>query len=356
MVDAPFPYFGGKSRAAEQVWKAFGRVDCYVEPFCGSAAMLLRAPDDPGRIETINDLDGFVVNFYRAVAADPEAVTYWADWPVSEADLHARHSWLINRRDRLRWLLDDPDFCDPKIAGWWVWGQCAWIGSGWCAGNGPWVGDGVSIQANGERANGIWRQLPHLSGGGRGINRKLPHLGDNGRGIHRLTLGRDRTQFIRDWFARLHRRLRDVRIVCGDWQRALGNSVTVRHGVTAVFLDPPYTTGDMDYAAGGVGGELASAVRDWCAQNGTNLDLRIVLCGHDGEHNALQDLGWVTRKWEAKNGYAKSDEGKQRTASERLWCSPACLTAGLQHDLFDTSASATDAATHNLLTSSESRV
>jgi DNA adenine methylase len=40
-IAAPFPYFGGKSGACETVWKAFGTVDNYVEPFAGSAAMLL---------------------------------------------------------------------------------------------------------------------------------------------------------------------------------------------------------------------------------------------------------------------------------------------------------------------------
>ena len=44
-LQAPFPYFGGKRKAAETVWPAFGRVDNYVEPFAGSAAMLLAAPE-----------------------------------------------------------------------------------------------------------------------------------------------------------------------------------------------------------------------------------------------------------------------------------------------------------------------
>ena len=64
---APFPYFGGKANACEEVWSAFGVVDNYVEAFAGSAAMLLGAPDGK-RIETINDFDGFVANFWRAIA------------------------------------------------------------------------------------------------------------------------------------------------------------------------------------------------------------------------------------------------------------------------------------------------
>lgn len=41
LLKAPFPYFGGKSGAVAQVWEAFGDVKNYVEPFMGSAAMLL---------------------------------------------------------------------------------------------------------------------------------------------------------------------------------------------------------------------------------------------------------------------------------------------------------------------------
>ena len=70
---APFPYFGGKSLACSTVWQAFGDVDNYVETFCGSAAMLLGAPEGQ-RVETINDADGFVANFWRAVSKDDAAV------------------------------------------------------------------------------------------------------------------------------------------------------------------------------------------------------------------------------------------------------------------------------------------
>lgn len=43
-VRAPFPWFGGKSRAADLVWARFGNVPNYVEPFAGSLAVLLARP------------------------------------------------------------------------------------------------------------------------------------------------------------------------------------------------------------------------------------------------------------------------------------------------------------------------
>lgn len=57
-LKAPFPYFGGKRRAVDVVWPCFGTVDNYVEPFCGSVAMLLGAPNVAGRwIRTNNWTD-----------------------------------------------------------------------------------------------------------------------------------------------------------------------------------------------------------------------------------------------------------------------------------------------------------
>ncbi len=353
---APFPYFGGKSGACELVWSLFGGIDNYVEPFCGSAAMILGAPDDK-RVETINDYDGMVANFWRAISKDPDAVAHHADWPTNEMDLFARHSWLVRQTDALREALHDPDYYDAKIAGWWCWGACNWIGSGWCSGSGPWVWDGEKIVDSRKlphlsAGQGINRQLPHLGDAGRGINRKLPHLGDAGQGINRQLpalsgskgfIGRGiqratdlpRGQFIAEWFNLLYARLRDVRVTCGDWQRVLKDSVTTRHGLTGIFFDPPYDKGAMDYGAGGMGQGISSAVREWCSANGGNSKLRIVLCGHAGEHDALLDHGWLTHQWAARKGYAMTDEAIENSASETVWASPNCVhLIASQGDMF----------------------
>lgn len=129
---APFPWFGGKSRAAALIWQAFGDVPNYVEPFAGSLAVLLRRPHAP-RVETVNDRDCYLANFWRAVQDRPGLVARWADWPVNEADLHARHRWLVRQTKFRKRMRKDPAYYHPKIAGWWVWGLSQWIGSGWCA-------------------------------------------------------------------------------------------------------------------------------------------------------------------------------------------------------------------------------
>ena len=330
---APFPYFGGKANACEQVWQAFGAVDNYVEPFAGSAAMLLGAPSGK-RVETINDFDGFIANFLRAIAHDPEAVAHHADWPCNEVDLFARHSWLVRQRESLTEQLHaDPAWFDAKIAGWWCWGACNWIGSGWCSGTGPWIHDGERLVdarklPHLSAGQGINRKLPHLGNAGRGINRQLPHLGNAGR-------GHPRRAYIMEWFGKLHDRMRDVRVTCGDWNRVVKDSVTTRHGITGVFLDPPYTKGAMDYGNGGMGLGIADAVRDWCLENGQDKNLRIVLCGHAGEHDGLLTHGWTARQWTARKGYALTDEAVENSASETIWCSPHCMAErGVVADLF----------------------
>ena len=75
---APFPYFGGKSLACETVWAALGDPENYVEPFAGSAAMLLGRPN-VGKVETISDADGLVANFWRAVSLDAAEVARHVD-------------------------------------------------------------------------------------------------------------------------------------------------------------------------------------------------------------------------------------------------------------------------------------
>jgi len=308
-IKAPFPWFGGKSRAADIIWQRFGDVPNYVEPFAGSLAVLLARPHAP-RTETVNDLDCYLANFWRAIANKPEETAMHADWPVSEADLLARHRWLVAQSDFRDKVRLDPDYCDPKIAGWWVWGLCSWIGSGWCVqrrnGNQP-----EQIPHLGNAGMGINRKLPHLGDAGRGINRKLPHLGDAGMGIEA-------------WFGELSQRLRRVRIACGEWDRVLGDSVTVKHGTTAVLLDPPYSADEhaVTYSAAS---DVAGAVRQWAIDNGSNWRLRIALCGYEGEHAMPSD--WECVPWKARGGYGSQADGRGRenAARERIWFSPGCL-------------------------------
>ena len=302
----PFPWFGGKSRAASLIWERFGNVPNYVEPFFGSGAVLFLRPHAP-KLETVNDKDAHLANFWRAVQAAPDEVAHYADWPVNENDLHARHLWLVTTgAERVERLTTDPDYYDAKVAGWWVWGICQWIGGGWC---GP-----AGQKANGQPQS----RIPHLGDAGMGVHRKLPHLGDAGRGGSDLV----------DYFRAISDRLRRVRVCCGDWTRVLGRAPTEGNGITGVLLDPPYDTragrkSDL-YA---VETDVSVAVREWAIAHGDNPKLRIALCGYDGEH-AMPD-SWACVAWKTRGGYGRLSNGRGRAnaARERIWFSPYCLAS-----------------------------
>lgn len=290
-LKSPYPYFGGKGTVASLIWDRFGDVPNYVEPFFGSGAVLLQRPHRP-RTETVNDLNAFICNFWRAVKSDPAAVVEHADFPVNENQLHSVQRWLVRTAidGRLQDKLDaDPDFFDPLIAGRWVWGACLWIGRGWCA-------EGIR-----------WKQRPELGNAGRGINA-------------------GRASDIRSYVESLAKRMRSVRVCCGDWLRVVSPCVTTEHGRTAVFLDPPYDNGERDdglYTHDD--GSVAATVREWAIANGDNPDLRICLAGYEGEHSMPE--AWECVSWKTAGGFALPRRIGENTNihRERLWFSPACI-------------------------------
>lgn len=310
-LKAPFPYFGGKSRAAELIWSRFGSVVNYVEPFFGSGAVLLGRPQPFSGSETVNDVNAYLSNFWRALQYDPEAIAHFAWSPVNEVDLHARHLYLVQQTAFRERMMTDPDYYDPKIAGWWVWGLCCWIGSGWCDVD-RYERYKNARPALGNAGQGIHRQLPHLGNAGRGIHRQLPHLGDAGQGIL-------------EYFSALAERLSRVRVCCGDWMRVLGPSVTSKHGLTAVFLDPPYGVKDRARLYADDSYEVSTTVRKWAIANGGNPSLRICLAGYEGEHEMPTE--WECVKWRPRGGYDGQNHNKdnQNQERERLWFSPHCV-------------------------------
>lgn len=66
----PVPYFGGKSRLADWIVSLMPPHRVYLEPFAGSAAVLLAKPPCPH--EVLNDVDGNIVVFFRVLRDQPE--------------------------------------------------------------------------------------------------------------------------------------------------------------------------------------------------------------------------------------------------------------------------------------------
>jgi hypothetical protein len=285
--------------------------------------------------------------------AEPERLAEICDNPVNECDLEAWHKWLVTASRKAELAArckDDPEYYDVLIAGRWCWGLCQWIGGGWCcgewhgAGSAENRGEGINVRdpaRGGKRPHlggrGVHRQRPHLADAGNGVHRKRPHL-SGGQGVHRKRphLGDAGQHPCSNWFAALAERLRRVRVCCGDWSRVMGPSVTTVHGLTAVFLDPPYSAnaGRCESIYKEESLDVACDVYAWCMEHGDDPLLRICLAGYEGEHAMPDD--WECVAWKTKGGYGSHGNGNGRANQhrERLWFSPHCLRPAESGGLF----------------------
>ena len=327
-LKAPFPYFGGKSMIADRVWKYLGDVKQYIEPFFGSGAVLLRRP--PSRLEKfyeiVCDKDGQISNVWRSIQYAPDEVAKYCDWPIQHDQLMARKKVIIANEQRLlENLCNDPEWHDPKIAGYWVWCASCWIGSGLtCPTQRP--------HLTGDKGVFSTTKRPHLTGD-KGVfsTTKTPHL-TRDRGVFSTTqiphlIG---DQGVYGWMRALSDRLKNVKVVCGDWSRVCGGNWQDGNKPVGMVFDPPYATQGRDesiYHHDSM--TVGKDVEAWCLARGSNPNYRIVALGYDDEYQTLVDSGWNIEEWKAGGGYGnlggKNSRGSKNRRRERLFTSPHCL-------------------------------
>ena len=151
------------------------------------------------------------------------------------------------------------------------------------------------------------------------MGRSIPNM--NFQGVHSDRILREGVQ---EHMLSLAKRLRRTRVVCGDWTRVTTPAVC-GPGVTAVLLDPPYFDGLSEGLYAHSDANVSAAVRRWAIENGNNPELRIALCGYEGEHQMPPD--WEQVAWKATGGYGcqRKDGSNLNMERERIWFSPACL-------------------------------
>lgn len=285
-----FPYFGGKSSIADIIWKHLGDVGSYVEPFFGSGAVLAARPHrvtPSTHAELVNDLNGWLVNSWRSVQNDPEAVIrHLRALSYSEADLRAAKK-LVYSKD-LSDHLKDLDWYDARIGAYWLAIMCGF------------VGDGGS-------KNGKQGSL---------------ETGSKGRGVHRPDFS---IKELEAWSRRMQR----VRIMQGPWQRCVSSKGRIcgfQFPEVGVYLDPPYADGDN--SAYGEKHDATPALESarWAIEHGDDPAMRIIYSGYEGTVE-FPDT-WRVIEWKSSEGYGKTGgtTGRENSRRERLWLSPHCLS------------------------------
>lgn len=80
------PWLGGKRRLASKLIPLFPPHECYVEVFCGGAALYFLRPM-PAEVEVLNDLNGDLTNLYRVVQHHLEEFVRQFKWSLSSRQL-----------------------------------------------------------------------------------------------------------------------------------------------------------------------------------------------------------------------------------------------------------------------------
>jgi site-specific DNA-adenine methylase len=266
-----FTRHGNRRRVAADIWKRLGDPELYIEPFLGTGAVLLLRPQWDGKRQIANDLDPFVINFFRAMKYDADDLAArWSSFFKKRPGLLDLKEKLRDEKSGLESSLQKQTFFDTSIAGDWYYG--------------------TMLTTHGSFMNENRTPVPM-------VNRyekpstSLIHSAKDRRNIRR--------------------RLQQVDLYCGDWTGVL-HHLDGRTSA-AIFLDPPYRSTSGNYYV--AQRETAREVAAWAFKQKTPK-LRISLCGFDGDYS-------IPRGWSKIAG--KPTAGKNRDR-DRIWFSPNATT------------------------------
>jgi DNA adenine methylase len=93
MIKPIFPWIGGKRKLADHIIPLFPDHQCYVEPFCGAAALFFMK--SPSNVEVLNDVNNEIVNLFRVVKNHLE-------------ELYRQFKWVLTSRQNWEWLKSTP--------------------------------------------------------------------------------------------------------------------------------------------------------------------------------------------------------------------------------------------------------
>lgn len=92
------PWIGGKRRLADRLIPLFPKHQCYVEVFCGGAALYFLKPVQAD-VEVLNDINGDLISLYRVLQHHLEEFVRQFKWAISSRQVFEWHK--ITRAETL---------------------------------------------------------------------------------------------------------------------------------------------------------------------------------------------------------------------------------------------------------------
>ncbi len=302
-VHSPLTWFGGKGHLARRIVPLLPPHEAYLETHGGGLSVLFHKAR--ARLETVNDLDGGVIQFYR-VLRDPDAFEWFRVFceltPYAREEYEGcRDGWRDGWRDE-----EDPV---RRAWAWFVGVRQAFGGAtgsaerhGWTYSVGVPSGTGASTAT---ATPGTWGYSARNADGTRVASSAQRYLS----AVDRLP--------------EVHQRLQGVQIERGDWRRVLA-----AYGHTGVlcYIDPPYVwetrAGDKRYAH-----EMTTADHHDLTAALLASPALCVLSGyrHEAVHRPREEAGWEHTDIDVPISAARHREGLRRV--ESLWRNPAAVAA-----------------------------
>ena len=108
-MKTPITYYGGKLSLLPKILPLIPKHDLYCEPFIGGAAVFFAK--EKANVEVINDINGEIVNFYKVLQNDFNALQREIKATLHSRDLHRRAQVIYG----------NPDMFDCIKRAWAVW-------------------------------------------------------------------------------------------------------------------------------------------------------------------------------------------------------------------------------------------
>jgi DNA adenine methylase len=259
----PLTYYGGKQKLAAQIVALMPPHVVYLEPFAGGAAVLFAKP--PAERETLNDIDGQIMRFWRALRDRPDELA-----AAIAATPYSRAEWEASRDDDVD---DDVEAARRLLVN---------VDQSFSRSRSNWSPPSLLKDRKGRWQPRTWQNLPH-----------------------RIRIAAER--------------LTSVCLQCGD---AVEMIARFDLPGTVIYVDPPYIGADRVSPKHGYANDATPDL--WPRLVEALLEIEhaaVILSGYPNEE--VGRLGWQTVELHALRNVQARAGAKLPKVPETLWLSPA---------------------------------